>query len=56
MKTHIWEIFRPSNCYISTKYCKTFSDISNAENVPNGMFLECFIGLTEVTKERCCYG
>ena len=20
------------------------------------MFLECFIGLTEVTKESCCYG
>ena len=22
MKTYIWEVFRPSNCYISPKYCK----------------------------------
>ena len=33
-----------------------FSDVSNMENVPNGMFLECFIGLTEVTKKSCCHG
>ena len=26
------------------------------ENVPNRMFLECFICLTGVTKESCCYG
>ena len=26
------------------------------ENVPNRMFLECFKGLTKVTKEICCYG
>ena len=25
-------------------------------NIPNRMFLECFIGLTEMTKESCCYG
>ena len=35
---------------------KEFLDISNTENIPNRMFLECFIGLTEVTKESCCYG
>ena len=33
-----------------------FLDISNTENIPNRMFLECFIGLTKVTKESCCYG
>ena len=33
-----------------------FSDISNMKNVPNRLFWECFIGLTKVTKERCCHG
>ena len=27
-----------------------------AKLIPNRMFLECFIGLTEVTKESWCYG
>ena len=26
------------------------------ENVPNGMFLEYFIGLAKENKESCCYG
>ena len=26
-------------------------DISNTENIPNRKVLECFIGVTEVTKE-----
>ena len=24
--------------------------------IPNRMFLECFVGLTEVTKASSCYG
>ena len=26
------------------------------ENIPNRFFFECFIGLTKVTKESCCFG
>ena len=33
-----------------------FFVLNNIENIPNRMYLECFIGLTEVTKESCCYG
>ena len=40
-------------CLIRRIY--NFSDISNVKNDAIRMSWECFIGLTKLTKESCCY-